>query len=305
MKRCNNIKNSLLITVLLSVMVLVISGCNSSNNEKSKLVVGVSIPPQEAFVKAVAGSTVDIVTIIPKGFSPANYEPSPRELILLEQSNIYYSIGVPAEKNILPKLSMDKKDIINLQEIVSIEYPLLNIEEHSHDHDEEEADHEDEHEGEKDPHIWMSPKRVIVIIKEIERTLSELDPDNSSFYKSNADSYIDQLGILDKYIKSNMKGSANNSFIIYHPSLGYFADDYNLNMLSIEDNGKDATINSIKSIIEYAKEHNIKTIFYQEEFSSSQAEVIAREINGKVVPLDILSNNYIENIKYISTILFD
>lgn len=305
MIRRTNIKNNLFITVLLAVLTLIISGCNSSKNEEGKLIIGVSIPPQEAFVKAVAGSTVDIVTIIPRGFSPANYEPSPRELMLLEKSDIYYSIGVPAEKNILSKLSMDKKDIIDLQEVVSIEYPLLNIEEHSHEHDEEEADHEDEYEGEKDPHIWMSPKRVIVIVREIERTLSELAPDNSSFYKSNADNYINQLNILDKYIKSDMEGSTNNSFIIYHPSLGYFAADYNLNMLSIEDNGKDATINSIKSIIEYAKEHNIKTIFYQQEFSSNQAEVIAREINGKVVPLDILSNNYIENIKYISTILFD
>jgi zinc transport system substrate-binding protein len=279
------------------MLITLLVGCNNTNKKNDKLIVGVSIPPQEAFVQAVGGNYVDIVTIIPKGFSPANYEPSPKELMALENADLYFNIGVPAEKNILPKISMDTEKIIDLQEVVNSNYPLLEVTEdnnhHEHSHDF------------KDPHIWMSPKRVIVMIKEIEKWLISIDPSNSNYYSENAKKYIDELTSVDNYIKDTLKDNENRNFIIYHPALRYFADDYNLNMLSIEENGKDATISSIKSIIDFALENNIKTIFYQEEFSSNQAEVIAKEINGNVAPIDVLSNDYINNIKYITSNLLE
>lgn len=125
------------------------------------------------------------------------------------------------------------------------------------------------------------------MVHKIADTLSELDPKkNKERYTSNAKAYITQLEALDQQIIDTLADSNLEGFIIYHPSMGYFADDYHLDMHVIEEGGKEATINSMTHIIDLAREKKgIDTIFYQEEFDSKQAKVIASEIDGHAIPL--------------------
>ena len=87
-----------------------------------------------------------------------------------------------------------------------------------------------------------------------------------------------------------------NFFIVYHPAFGYLANDYGLKMYSLEQDGKEATISHLEEMIDFAKEENIKAIFYQSEIASTQSETFAREIGGKTMLLEQLSANYIENL---------
>jgi zinc transport system substrate-binding protein len=89
----------------------------------------------------------------------------------------------------------------------------------------------------------------------------------------------------------------NRSFMIFHPSWGYFAKDYNLTQIAIEVEGKEPTLQSLAHTIEEAKEENIKTVFVSLGFSSKAAEIITKEIGGKTEVLDPLAENYIENLK--------
>lgn len=311
-------KNLLYISMI--VIAIAISGCANKSgdiddvkvngNGEEKITVAVSIVPQETFVKAVAGDLVNVVTMIPPGNSPANYQPTPKEMTNLSESEIYFSIGVPTEKaNILDKVEEFNEDIkvVDLAHKVADVYPDRNFteeENHSHeDHEHEDEDHGDDddhdHDG-RDPHIWLSPKRVKVMIDAIKDELIAIDSKNKKTYEKNAEEYIEKLDELDTEITEALSDIEQKSFIIYHPAFGYFADDYGLQMITIEKDGKDTTAKHLESVIDLAKEKNIKYVFYQEEFDSKQAETVAKEIDGDTMRVAPLAPNYIENLRDIA-----
>ena len=268
--------------------------------------VAVSILPQETFLKAIAGELVEVVVMIPPGNSPANYQPSPKQMVDFNDSQVYFHIDVAAEVNIIDAISNDSMRLVDLAAVSDAAYPARYFEEdnyleaHDHDHDHDEGAegaqaHDHSHEG-RDPHIWLSPRRVVVMVEEMVQVLSEIDPVNSNVYESNGQAYIETLQALDKKIIDAFSGYENPTFLIYHPAYGYFADDYGLNMIAIESEGKAATIKDLEKVIDYALENNIKAIFYQEEFDSNQAEIVANEINGVTIKVSPLSKDYINSL---------
>ena len=315
------------------VLILTLVSCAKEEMSQDGITVAVSIAPEESFVKAVAGDLVDVVTLIPSGASPTNYQPSPKEMTQFQNADLYFTIGVATEaSNILPNIADNNSEIniIHLEEIVAESYAPRYFseedihEEDAHDedahdedahdedvHDEDahneevhDEDHDHDHEG-KDPHIWLSPKRVIVMVGEIQKQLMALDPENADIYEENAKAYIEELEALDTNLEETISKLENKTFIIMHPSLGYFADDYGLKMVALEQDGKESTASHLQEVIEFTKANNIKVVFYQTEFDSSQAETLASEINGEVLAIDVLSSDYMNNMDHILELFTD
>lgn len=319
------------------------SESSNSNTDETNLTIAVSVAPQKSIVEKIAMDKAKVITMIPQGYSPENYQPKPSSLEELSNANIYFTIDVPTETaNILPSLTDLNSNIklVDLFDAVADEYKVLSfdlyeefdtndnsheVDEHTeatshnnHDHEGEEhveatTDHDDEHEhGEEvqveitshenhnhdglDTHIWLSPKRVKIMAKVVLDEIILADSENKDFYTENYDNFITELDELDTYIRNSLKDQNNKSFIIYHPSLGYYADDYNLNMIAIEENGKAATAKSLEKVIEFSKANNIRVIFYQSEIDNSQVKVIASEVDGDVIEINPLSENLIENL---------
>ncbi len=255
----------------------------SANTQKEdtneKTIIAVSIVPEETFVKAVCGDLADVVTLIPPGSSPENYEPTAQQMEKFSDASLYFSIGVPTEEaNILPKVGDIK--VISLADEVANVYKDRTFDS-----------------GERDPHIWLSPKRVKVMIETIASEMSKIDPDNEKTYEQNAANYIAQLDEVDQEIKDALDGVKCKEFIVYHPAFGYIADDYGLKMYALEEEGKEATAQHLQEMIDFAKKDNIKVIFYQEEIDSSQSAAFAEEIGGKTIQLEPLAADYINNMK--------
>lgn len=283
-------KKILLLIILLSNIFLNIACGNEidfrNSQDNDLITVAVSIVPEETFVKAVAGDKVNVVTMIPTGYSPENYQPSPSQITSLSQSKIYFSMGIPADAaNIIPFLKDCNEDIkiIHFDQIIGDVYDDIYI------------DDEQQHMS-RDPHIWLSPKRVIVMLEIIRDELIAIDPENETIYKENAKKIIADLENLDSIIIEKIGQIENKSFLIYHPAYRYYADDYNLNMICIEEDGKEATAQRIQNIIDIANSEGIKVIFYQEEFNGEQAKTIAKEIDGVTIKVAPLSKDYIENL---------
>lgn len=249
--------------VLLVLSTLNLYGCSDKIQEtdvKEKNVIAVSIAPEQTFVEAVCGDLAEVVTLIPPGNSPANYEPTPEELEKFSNASLYFSIGVPTEEaNILPNVGDVK--VISLQDEAAAVYEDRTFES-----------------GTRDPHIWLSPKRAKVMVEAIAREMGELDQANKETYEKNAEAYIAQLDELDQEIEDALEGVQNRKFIVYHPAFGYISDDYGLEMVALESEGKEATAQQLQEMIDLAKEENSKVIFYQEEMDSSQSETFAEEI---------------------------
>jgi zinc transport system substrate-binding protein len=244
-----------------------------------KLIIAVSVIPEKTFVEAVCGDLVDVIALIPPGNSPENYEPSPKEMEMFYNSSLYFSIGVRTEEaNILPNVG-DIKVVSLAEEVVAV-YPERTFES-----------------GDRDPHIWLSPKRVVVMIEIIAREMGTLDQANKETYAKNAQDYIEQLNELDNQITTALTHVQSKKFIVYHPAFGYLADDYGLTMYALEDEGKESTPQHLQEMIDLAKAENISLIFYQEEIDSSQSKAFAEEIGGKTMQLAPLAADYIANYK--------
>lgn len=279
--------NRILLLLFMFTCAICLCSCNSNVknntiNEESKIKVAVSIVPEETFVKEVGGDKVSVTTMIPSGQSPENYAPTTDIMEELSNSSLYFSIGVPTENaNILPKIQDFNKNI----KIVSMADEVSNI------YGERKFES-----GERDPHIWLSPKRAKVMVETIAKELSEVDPDNADYYKTNSENYIKKIDKLDEDIKSSLSSLKEKDFICYHPAFGYFADDYGINMIALENEGKEATIEDFEKTIDVAKKKGIKAIFYQAEIDSKQAKSFATEINGKAEMVQPLAPDYIDNL---------
>ncbi|MFZ2499355.1 metal ABC transporter solute-binding protein, Zn/Mn family [Methanosarcina sp.] len=174
------------------------------------------------------------------------------------------------------------------------------------DHEDESAeDHEDEsaedHE-ELDPHIWTSPANAKIMVENIYKGLAEIDPGNETYYAQNRDAYLKELNALDTRIKEKLEGKKERNFMVYHPSWGYFAADYNLTMIPVEIEGKEPSAQDLAELIDLAKEKQVKVIFVQAQFNTRSAQAVAEEIGGEVIAVDPLAKNYVENMDEVSYI---
>lgn len=252
----------------------------SSEADAAGLTVAVTIVPEETFVTAVAGDLANVVTMIPPGYSPENYEPAASEIERFQDSVLYFAIGLPVEETVIFPNAPETLRIVSLADAARAVYPERTF-----------AD------GERDPHIWLSPKRVIVMVETIAEELSAVDPQNRTTYEANAAAYIAELSAVDQELASVLSAIQNRTFVTYHPAFGYLADDYGLEMFSLEEEGREATPQHLQKMIDLAASKNIKVIFYQEEIDSRQSEAYAEEINGKTIRLAPLSPDYTENLK--------
>jgi len=263
-----------------------INGCKKiENNSKSdKLTVAVTILPEQDFVEAVCGDLVNVITIVPLGSSPESYEPTIQQIEEFASADVYFTIGVPCEK--AKALSEPQNaSVVKLEEKAEAVYADLKFSDDS-----------------RDPHIWLSPKRVIVMVNTIAEELSKLDAKNAETYNKNAASYIKNIQDMITYTQGLYKNitEENRVFLTFHPAYGYFADEFGLKMYSLEEEGKEATAQDLQNLIKFAKENNIKVLFSQAESDSAQPETFVAEVGGRVEILNPLSKDYINNMKYMA-----
>ncbi len=268
--------------------------------DNKKINVMVSILPQIEFVEKIGGEKIEVGEMIPPGFSPATYDPSPEQLKKLQDAEIYFRIGhIPFEK-----AQMDKLSDLNSEMIVvdtSENVPLLQLASHSHEeHDEHEHENEHVHEAGTDPHIWMSPKLVKIQAKNITDALISFEPESEKYFLNNYNNFINDLDKLDDTLKETFKPINGETILVFHPAFGYLADAYNFEQEAIEIEGKDPSPEHLKNIIDEAKKDDIKVIFVQKQFSTKSAQAIADEIQGAVVQIDPLAKDYIDNMNEIA-----
>ena len=286
MKSIKSIKMILCLSLTLGIAFT--AGCGAGRNgtvepEAEKPVVAVTIVPEQTFVEAVCGDLAEVVVMVPPGSSPENYEPTPVQMVKFSDALIYFAIGVPTEAaNILP--DSGEVRVVFLNEKVAEVYPERTFEA-----------------GERDPHIWLSPKRAQVMVAAIAEEMSALDPDNALVYSENAAAYIADLETLD--CNSLQSLIENRKFIVYHPAFGYFAEDYALEMYALEEEGKEATVQRLQQMIDLAKAEGIKVIFYQSEIDSSQSQAFAEEIGGRTMALSPLAADYIGNLRSMAELM--
>ncbi len=257
--------------------------------------VAVSIAPQKYFVQKIAGKDANVTVLVPAGASPATYAPRPSQLKALKDASLYFTIGVPFEQNWLKRFQSINPKLHFIDTTASIQkMPMLEDTHTKEQHDLH------EHSG-LDPHVWLSPALVKSQAKVIMDALTQLDSAHKQRYHDNYKAFVKEIDTLDGKIKKILSGVKNRTFIVFHPSFGYFAHDYNLTQIAIEKEGKEPSLRYMKRLIDFANKKNIKTIFIAPQFTQKAAKQIASQIHGSVRIIDPLSKDWETNLLNIAT----
>lgn len=255
----------------------------------------VSILPQQTFLKKIGGDKVNIALMVKPGNSPHTYEPKPSQMRDISNANIYFSIGVEFEDTWLKRFTDQNKNM--LVKDMSKNIAKIEMKEHSHHDEHKEDKHDDHDEDNLDPHVWISPANVKIIANNIYAELSKIDAKNKAYYKKNLMIFLKEIEATDKKIKEILKNTPKHSkFMVFHPSWGYFARDYDLDQLAIESGGKNPKPKQIAYLIEEAKEEKVTAVFTAPEFSTDTAKQIANEVGVQVIKVSALSPNWSENL---------
>ncbi|NDW09877.1 hypothetical protein D0T56_09470 [Dysgonomonas sp. 520] len=276
------------ILILISLLIaFAFSGCKKQKNEKEAKTLFVSIEPQKFFLDNIAGELFSVKAIIPNGSNPEVYDPTPSQMLEIGKSRLYFKVGLLGfENTTLNKILQNNKNlkIVNNSEFI----PLSG--EHQHD-----GDCSHGHDG-PDPHVWSSPNTARMMAESMYKTMIAEDASNKPHYDIAFKNLEKIFAETDSVIRYYLADAPSCSFIIYHPALTYFAEEYGLKQHSIESNGKQPTPSDLKRLVDIARSENIKVVFVQAEFDKKNAETIAKEIGAKVVSINLLSYNWDEEM---------
>lgn len=265
-----------------------------SSNQNDKLNVIVSVPPQIYFVKKIAKDFVNVTAMVPDGRSPETYEPLPSQIKLIKNATLYLGIGMEFEKawkdrfmGANPDLKfIDLSDGLSLRKFASDKHHANSISSHHH--------------SVFDPHIWLSIHLTKQEAEKIAQILGQIDPSRTAIYQENLKILLAEINELDSKIKAIFnRPNAQKSFVVYHPAFGYLADEYNLEEIALERNGKLPKTKQMIALRKAIRNKNIRVVYIQPEFSKKRILALANELNLEIKELDPLARDWANNILFI------
>ena len=260
--------------------------CGNTTQKSEKAIITVTLEPLRYFTEAIAGENYQVVSMVPKGSSPESYDPTPQQLVNLSKSQAYFRIGhIGFEQAWMKKLEANCPDMKVYDTSKGVD--LIRDKGHWH------GDHF--HKGGVEPHIWNSTQNALIIADNIYQALCELDSTHQADYKNRLDSLKQSIQQTDAETRKLLE-NADSTFLIYHPALSYFARDYGLKQISIEEGGKEPSPAQLKKLIETCRNENVHTIFVQQEFDQRNAQLIAHELGIDIVSINPLSYDWTEEM---------
>ncbi len=259
--------------------------CACSDSESATPTIAVSVEPQRYLLEQLTGDKFQVVTLMKQGANPETFEPTMKSRLALDCASAYFYVGgLPFEHALLQSAT----DIPVLESATGI-VPLYGT--HSHHHHDGECSHEESGE-EADPHVWTSVRNAKVMADNMARGLIALDPADSCMYKSRLHSLLEHLDSLDSSIASRLEQGNATCFMVWHPSLGYFARDYGLEQLSVGWESKEPSASALRRAIDQARSHGAKVFFYQREFDTRQTQAMTSQLGLRTVTIDPLSYDW-------------
>lgn len=297
----------------------------------------VSILPLKSIVGGIVGDDFDVRVLVPAGASPETFEPTPRQFVDLNRARLIFNVGlIDFETTLLGKIEARDK-VVDLSRGIDL---IAGSCSHAHgkvaradephaaatpEEQQTAGSHAAAMPGERqlagrhaatpapqahghshahgiDPHIWTSPRALQHMAANAYEAIHALWPDSVKYTENHA-RLQEQLAALDARTAGKIAASGVRYFIIYHPALTYYARDYGLQQVAIEDDGKEPSARALARLIEQARRDSVRTIFYQSQFPASTVEVIARDIEAQSVAIDPLKEDVIANIDSLTDLI--
>lgn len=293
----------------------ILTGCNSSGssqkNKDGKLSIVTTIFPQYDFVRQIAGDNVDITMLLSPGAESHSYEPTPQDIIKIQESDLFIYVGgegdvwvdtiVDSMNKPLNTLTlMDCVDVVEEEHVEGMqEEEYEDGDKHDHDEEKEEA--------ELDEHVWTSPKNAIKMVKYISDELCSIDAKNADEYKSNTEKYVSELEELDKKFEQIVSDGKRDTIIFGDRfPLRYFADAYKLSYFAAFpgcSSDTEPSASTIAFLIDKIKEEKIPVVFNIEFSNKKVSDTISKSTGAKMLEFhschNVSSDDFKNGVTYL------
>lgn len=261
--------------IVLCLLILTIF-TNNSAQAKNKIKVVSTVAPITNIIHNVGGNRIELHGIIPEGMDSHTFEPAPSDVKYISEADLIVLNGlhleIPTEKLTESRkkkdaqiLKLGDNTITKKDWIYDFSFP--------------------EDKGDPNPHLWMNVAYTMKYAVLVRNRLIKIDPENSDYYKRNADKFLQRLNQLDKAIFKAVKTipEKNRKLLTYHDSWAYFARRYGMKVIGAiqPSDFAEPSPREIAGIIDQLKKENVPAIFGSEVFPSKVEEQIAREVKIK------------------------
>jgi len=254
----------------------------SESSGLSKINVTATFYPLVEFTKQVGGETVIVTNLTRPGSEPHDFEPSPQDLVQLNNSDLLIFNGANFEPWITQVSTSLSPNVKIVDSSSDISLLMVN--------------------GTTDPHIWLDPVRASQQVDTITNSLITVNPDRAQLYTQNATGYKQQLADLDRDFRESLANCQLNQIVTSHDAFQYLAERYGLEVMSVSGLSPDEepSPQAMAEIVQFVRQTGISYIFFESLVSPKLSETIALETGAQTIvfnPLEGLSTEELQQGK--------
>ena len=254
---------------------------------EQKPVVFVSIPPQAWLVKRLAGEAVEVEALLTAGGNPHTFEPGARQVKRLADAALYLTVGMPFERPLVGRAARLNAGLT----VVAMDAGIAKRgAEAGHDHGHGAAKHVCSAAG--DPHVWLSPRLFCAMATNTAAALERVWPQRRQVFAANLAATLAEIQSADRALREAAGATVVKTWAAYHPSWSYFAADYGLTLLVIEEDGKAPPARHLAEVIGQARAAGVKVVLAEPQYDRRPAQIVADQVGARLEALDPLQEEW-------------
>ena len=270
------------------ICALLIVGCTTKSDSDKKTIF-VTITPMQSIIEEITAGDFDIEVIVPKGASPETFEPTPKQVTSFSDAEFIFSTGlIDFEQSLIERIG-DDAEVVNLSNGIELIAGSCSHGNHQHKHG-------------VDPHIWTSPRALRTMVTNAHKAIMAHYPDSVKYTEATG-RLLERINKLDNYCATRIKAEGVEAMMIYHPAYTYYARDYGIEQIAIEHDGKEPSLRQTTALIEKAKEHGVKAILRQPQYSEDKVRAIANDAGAEIITTDPLAEDILDEIERVTEII--
>ena len=270
------------------ICALLIVGCTTKSDSDKKTIF-VTITPMQSIIEEITAGDFDIEVIVPKGASPETFEPTPKQVTSFSDAEFIFSTGlIDFEQSLVERID-DDAEVVNLSNGIELIAGSCSHGNHQHKHG-------------VDPHIWTSPRALRTMVTNAHKAIMAHYPDSVKYTEATG-RLLERINKLDNYCATRIKAEGVEAMMIYHPAYTYYARDYGIEQIAIEHDGKEPSLRQTTALIEKAKEHGVKAILRQPQYSEDKVRAIANDAGAEIITTDPLAEDILGEIERVTEII--
>ena len=262
----------------------------------------VTIPVLKDLTEQIGRSHVRVTSLLRGYENEHTYSPKPTDLVAVRNAKLLFKVGLGLEvwvTSLVKNAGSPSLRVVTTSDGIPVIHD--GSEDHHDDHTKGSA-----HSSSGNPHIWMDPDNVAIMVRHITTALTEIDPAHAGDYRSNQTTYLQKLDRLKHELMDQVEALADRRFIAHHPAWPYLAKRFGFTIAATIQmhSGAEPSALHIQSLIDTIRHDRLKVIASEIQLSQKLPQLLSRESKANVVVLTTLpgglpgTETYLDMLRY-------